>query len=57
MAAILCAAVAAALFFIFLSLKKNMGRQSVFKDTVDIINEIMKEPDDGNNDDKNDDAE
>jgi hypothetical protein len=41
--------IAAALIILgFFTLKKNVRGGSVFKDTVDIINEIMKEPDDEN---------
>jgi hypothetical protein len=36
----------AALFIIFLSLKKKARKQSVFKETINIISEIMREPDD-----------
>jgi len=51
---ILCGVIIAVLFFIFLSLKKNVRKQSVFKETINTIKDIMKEPDDT---DENNDTE
>ena len=48
---------AAALVFIYLSLRKKSGGQSVFKDTADIIKDIMKEPEDSEETGEKDNAE
>jgi len=54
---ILYGVIAAALIFIFLSLKKNVRTGSVFKETADIIKDIMKEPDDSEENQEDDNAE
>ena len=37
--------IASVLIFIFFALKKTVSSRSVFKETIDIINEIMSDPD------------
>ena len=43
---ILYGVIIAALFFIFLSIKKSVSKHSVFKEAKNMIEEIMKESDD-----------